>query len=134
MKELIRSKVWLSLLALLAILSLWDWPPASVLAANPIVEENQQPGSSDWVLLKPANDVDMQIKGYASATSVNLGGAITFYVSVSPAQNFTVEIYRMGWYDGAGGRLMQQIGPLNGAKQPAVTLDAATGLITAPWS
>ena len=134
MKELIRSKVWLSLLALLAILSLWDWPPASVLAANPIVEENQQPGSSDWVLLKPANDVDMQIKGYASATSVNLGGAITFYVSVSPAQNFTVEIYRMGWYNGAGGRLMQQIGPLNGAKQPAVTLDAATGLITAPWS
>ncbi|MEZ4712084.1 MAG: DUF6605 domain-containing protein [Caldilineaceae bacterium] len=131
---LARYKIWLFLLILLTIFTLFDWPPTAVFATNPIIAENQLPGSSNWVLLKPADDVNMQIKGFASATSVNQGNSITFYVTVTPAQTYTIEIYRMGWYNGAGGRRMAQIGPLNGVEQVAVTLDATTGLIGAPWS
>src|SRR5438552_1923689 len=48
---------------------------------SPVVLENQQPGSGNWQMwlrgIAPADDVNKQIKGYASATSVNKGGSIT---------------------------------------------------------
>src|SRR5437016_5554839 len=53
---------------------------------SPVVLENQQPGSGNWQMwlhnIPPADDVNQQIKGYASATSVNKGESITFYVTV----------------------------------------------------
>src|SRR5207245_606359 len=61
---------------------------------SPVVLENQQPGSGNWQMwlhgIPPADDVNQQIKGYASATSVNLGESITFYVTVNPAQQYTM--------------------------------------------
>src|SRR5437867_3640866 len=83
-------------------------------ANNPVVLENQQPGSDQWRLNLPgfqeADDATGQIKGYASATSVNKGQPITFFVTVNPAQTYTIDVYRMGWYQSKGGRLMQHIG------------------------
>src|SRR6266478_3619110 len=102
-------------------------PPAP---DNPIVLENQQPGTNQWRIPfgSAATDSGGQIKGYASATSVNKGENITFYVSVNPAQTYTIDIYRMGWYQGLSGRLMQHIGPLNGVQQPTCPTDATTGM------
>jgi len=114
--------------------------PVSVTVANvsPIVLENQQPGSENWGMFRsghqPADDAVKQIKGYASATSVNKGESITFYVTVTPAQNYTMDVYRMGWYQGLLGRLMQSIEPLQGVAQPACPVDAATGLIECDWT
>jgi uncharacterized membrane protein len=104
--------------------------------SNPIVIENQQPGTSNWQISYnfTATDVGGQIKGYASATSVNKGENITFRVSVNPAQTYTIDIYRMGWYQGLGGRLMQHIGPLNGVMQPTCPTDATTGMIECKWA
>src|SRR5437773_3749390 len=69
---------------------------------NPIVTENQQPGSTAWRLTPAliADDAIGQVKGYASATSVNQSESITFYVTVNPAQTYTIDIFRMGWYAG----------------------------------
>src|SRR5439155_114653 len=67
---------------------------------NPIVIENQQAGTSQWQISLIGTDAVGQIKGYASATSVNKGENITFYVSVNPAQSYTIDVYRMGWYQG----------------------------------
>src|SRR5437868_2562292 len=95
---------------------------------NPVVTENNLPGSTGWRIPAPgnlvANDADRQIKGYASATSVNKGETIGFNVSVNPAQSFTVDVYRLGWYGGTGGRLMRSIGPVSGATQPGCPMDA----------
>ena len=103
-------------------------------ADNPIVIENQQPGSSGWQLtLNSASDATGQIKGYASATSVNKGQSITFYVSVNPAQSYSIDVYRIGWYQGLGGRLLQHIGPFNGVQQAPCPSDPTTGLITCNW-
>jgi hypothetical protein len=109
---------------------------ATVSAQNPIVIENQQPGTSQWQIPwgSAATDVGGQIKGYASATSVNKGQNITFYVSVSPSQTYTIDVYRMGWYQGLGGRLMQHIGPLSGSKQTTCPTDATTGMIECHWA
>jgi hypothetical protein len=110
--------------------------PAYAQGSNPIVIENQQPGSSAWRIPFSAvgSDGTGQIKGYASAVSVNKGESVIFYVSVNPAQTYTIDVYRLGWYQGLGGRLMQHVGPLNGAQQPACPTDAATGLIECNWA
>lgn len=75
--------------------------PATAAQSNPIVVENQQPGTGAWDLQgnngNPGTDAVGQIKGYASATSVNKGENITFYVSVNPAHTYTIDVYRIGW-------------------------------------
>ena len=109
-------------------------------SASPIVVENLFPGSENWQMRRPgfqppADDDVKQIKGYASATSVNKGESITFHVAVTPAQQYTIDVYRMGWYQGRGGRLMMdRIGPLQGVQQPACPVDTATGLIECNWT
>jgi hypothetical protein len=109
-------------------------PAGASAADNPIVTENQQPGTSAWELGTEATDSGGQIKGYASATSVNKGDPIDFFVSVKPAQTFTIDVYRMGYYQGLGGRLLQHIGPLNGTQQATCPTDATTGLIACNWT
>ena len=102
-------------LAPLYISQLCAWALA---ASNPIVIENRQAGSTGWQLSSKVSSEDTnEIRGYASAVSINKGQSITFYVTVNPTQTFNIDVYRVGWYGGTGGRLMQQIGPLNGATQ-----------------
>ncbi len=110
--------------------------PASAQATNPIIIENQQAGSDAWRPWQTgasADDTSKQIKGYASATSVNKGGSINFHVTVRPAQSYTIDVFRMGWYQGKGGRLLQHIGPLNGVQQAVCPTNATTGLIECGW-
>ena len=131
-----RGLMTLCVFSMLAFLSAGE---LSLMAAtNPIVVENQQVGTTQWNIGQSgysiANDIGKQIKGYASATSVNKGSPITFYVTVSPAQNYTINIYRMGGYQGLGGRFMQSIGPIAGTQQPACPTDASTGLIQCAWT
>ena len=109
-------------------------PPAAAAQSNAIVIENQQPGTSQWQMSFRGTDAVGQMKGYASATSVNKGENITFYVSTNPAQAYTIDVYRIGWYQGLGGRLMQHIGPLNGVQQPTCPTDATTGMIECHWT
>ena len=105
---------------------------------NPIEAENCLAGSSGWLMnlntMNPADDVNGQIKGYASATSVNKGGSINLHVSVNPAQNYSIEIYRLGWYGGTGGRLIQTITGKSGSKQPDCPADATTGMVACNWA
>jgi hypothetical protein len=105
---------------------------------NPTYFENQQPGTLNWQIAlsgySRSDDGSLQIKGYASATSINKGESITFYITVNPVQTYTIDVYRVGWYGGKGGRLLQHTGPLNGVTQPAPTLDSTTGMIVCPWT
>src|SRR5438093_6465732 len=72
-------------------------------AANPIQTENAIPGTTTWQLSSPADA--RQIEGYASLTSVNVGGQIKFFVNTADS-TYNLAIYRMGWYGGSGGRLL----------------------------
>src|SRR5437870_5017904 len=111
-------------------------PAIPALAAdNPIVIENQLPGSTAWRLAPGliADDANGQIKGYASDLSVKQNESITLYVTVNPGQTYTIDIFRMGWYAGLGGRLRFHAGPLNGFQQSACVPDPTTGLIACNW-
>jgi hypothetical protein len=108
----------------------------AITAAQPtIVDENLKAGSSDWRMggagYQIGSDIGAEIKGYASETSVNVGQPITLFVSVSPAQQFKIDIYRLGWYGGTGGRLMVGGTWLSGETQAACPIEAA--LRTCDW-
>jgi hypothetical protein len=105
----------------------------ATIGGNPISVENRNAGTTAWELGRTAADAGGEIKGYASATSLNKGQSITFFVTVSPSQSYTIDVYRMGWYAGRGGRLMQHIGPLRGVPQPNCPIDGTTGMIACNW-
>ncbi len=118
-------------------------------AADSVAVENTKPGTTDWKLNNPAtmygdNDLNpsdyarAEIQGYASLTSVNRGGAISFYVRTINTNAYTLSIFRIGWYNGLGGRLM--LGPITlaGVVQPMppapVYQPTGTGIVECNWS
>src|SRR5262249_51940664 len=104
---------------------------ASVDAQNPTQLENSEVGTPNWQLTNPATN--REIEGYASLTSVNRGGQLSFYVNTADP-TFTLEIFRMGWYGGAGARLMSAGVTLAGTVQPIPAPDPTTGLVECDWT
>ena len=97
--------------------------------ANIIKVENARPGTDRWQLRHNPSD---EIAGYASATSAIAGETLRFFVSSSdPA--FTIEIFRMGWYGGLGGRRMTNAVERPGGPQPVPSPDAR-GMIRCNWT
>ena len=74
----------------------------------------------------------LAIEGYAGVTSVNRGEAVPLHVSTG-FSSYDLEIYRMGWYGGSGGRLMNRFAALSGGRQNDPFVDAATGMTAANW-
>lgn len=102
-----------------------------VYAQNPTQLENSKPGSPDWQLTNPA--MSHEIEGYASLTSVNRGGQISLFVNtIDPT--FTIDVFRMGWYGGAGARRMMAPVQWNGTQQIAPPPDSTTGVVDCNWS
>jgi hypothetical protein len=104
---------------------------AAAHASNPIQIENAKAGTSEWKITNLA--FNHEIEGYASVTSVNRGGQISLFVNTG-APSYTIEIFRMGWYGGTGGRRMTAAIQLSGIQQPAPTTDPVTGLIECAWT
>jgi hypothetical protein len=98
---------------------------------NPIAAENARAGTHDWQLERPA--LAREIEGYASATSVERGTTIALYVNTR-APAFVLEVFRIGWYAGAGARRV--FGPLHvaGTVQPEPEMHADTGLVDCAWT
>jgi uncharacterized repeat protein (TIGR01451 family) len=88
---------------------------------NETAVENANAGTTNWQLTNPATN--REIEGYASLTSVNAGSAISLFVSTS-APTYTMDIYRIGWYGGAGGRQMVSTISRTGVLQVTPSPDA----------
>ena len=91
--------------------------------SNLIVSENARPGTKDWMLRKTAIDPKTKyrcpwIEGYCTRPVLGAGDTQGFHVSTNPASSFTIDIYRMGFYGGDGGRHMTTLGPFPGRTQP----------------
>jgi len=109
-------------------------PEATVGAATGAIRaENQKPGSREWLLtkvdtvLEPKNPLgedqphfvrSRKIEGFASDTSFQAGDPATFFLSAAPAAEVTIDIFRLGWYQGQGGRLVASVGPVGVKPQP----------------
>jgi hypothetical protein len=101
---------------------------------NPIVLENLKRGTPGW--LGP-QVTDRSAEVYASQTDAAPGDRIALHVSTTPAASYRVLVYRIGWYHGVGGRLVECLpsctGSEVGAAQPVPAPDPATGEIAANW-
>jgi hypothetical protein len=103
---------------------------ASQISAR-IEGENTQPGSAGWKITDGADN--HEIEGYADRTSITPGQAITLFVS-TVAPSFHVEVYRMGYYQGFGGRLVAVSGNTPGGVQAAPLFTPGINMVEAPWS
>src|ERR1700730_9410402 len=131
----VTSRVWVSLIPLLLLGgALAAFQGAAVGQQNAIQLENARQGTTGWQLSNPANNAEgAQIEGSASATSVNRGGQISFFVRTT-SPTFTIAIYRLGWYGGLGGR--QEMAPvqLNAVSQPLPTPDPTYKMVECNWT
>ncbi|HMF98914.1 MAG TPA: N,N-dimethylformamidase beta subunit family domain-containing protein, partial [Vicinamibacterales bacterium] len=95
-------------------------------ATNPIPAENQLTGNprSEWDV---TGSGDSSIQGFATDISVNKGGTISFKVTTTAA-SFSMNIYRLGYYQGNGARKVATISSITGRNQPACITESATGL------
>ena len=105
--------------------------PANLDAANTVQVENAKAGSSDWQLADPATN--HEIEGYASLAGVSRGGQISFFVNTADP-TFTLEVFRVGWYGGAGARRMMAPVQLTGTKQTIPAPDPTTGIVECQWT
>ncbi len=105
----------------------------SIAAQNAIVLENQKAGTTAWEIPN-TNLANTQIVGYADATSINKGQAINFKVSLEQAGQYQIDVYRLGYYGGAGGRLINSTTGLNGVIQASPTINPNTRLVEYPWN
>jgi hypothetical protein len=110
--------------------------------SNVIQVENAKAGSTDWLLTRVARHDDeiyelgwhrrRGIEAYASHTSIKAGETLNVHVSTYPVNKYSVSIYRMGYYGGAGARLMRTLGPLQGTAEPTPQ-DGVRNLIECNW-
>ena len=101
---------------------------------NPIVTENALAGTpkSTWDI---SGAGDLSIQGFATDISVNKGTTVRFKIETEPVASFTITIYRLGYYQGNGARLITSLGTFSGTDQPDGSYNASTGLLNcANWS
>lgn len=123
-------------------------PPAKPPAPGPVPVEPPPPGNviqrenaktvaqgvtDAWLIADPEYAANGEIEGYASATSVGRGESIRLYVNTAEP-NYTLAVYRVGWYGGKGGRLVA--GPIQrtGVHQPPPAFDPVNRHAECAWT
>ena len=103
-------------------------------ADDPVRVENSLPGTSAWRIPQAPRG---SIEGYASGVSVLPGQTLPLHVSTAPGARYRVEVFRLGWYGGQGGRLLGCLpsctGDESGAPRSTPPFDPATGYLDAGW-
>ncbi|HTU39271.1 MAG TPA: N,N-dimethylformamidase beta subunit family domain-containing protein [Acidimicrobiales bacterium] len=94
-----------------------------------LIAENKKPGTLNWICnhVQPAH----ALEGFASQASAVHGDDVALFVNTTAAAVQT-QVYRMGYYQGYGGRLVLQTDFVPATPQPAPTVSAA-GTVSCPW-
>lgn len=110
---------------------------------NAIQVENSKLGTKEWMLTNVPFDTCQypdhffcrrkSIEGYCSQTSYFSGDTVQIHVSTEPAAEYKIDIYRMGYYGGLGGRFVATSGVLKGTSQPMPAIDKKTNLLECKW-
>jgi hypothetical protein len=104
-------------------------PPNSDTAQASVADENAHAGDAGWKDTGTADPATLAL--WASPYAVSAGGSLDLFVhSVTPT--VTLQVYRLGWYGGVGGRLVYTQQAIRGGIQPPCT-DASSGLVSCPW-
>ncbi|WP_247429529.1 DUF4082 domain-containing protein [Bradyrhizobium sp. 139] len=105
---------------------------------NPIVLENQKPGTPKSVWQIQPGDNSNLTQGFATAISTNVGGTVQLKINnLTGNPNYRVDVYRLGYYGGDGARLVTSLQhqAATAVVQPAPLRDPSRGLVDAGnWS
>ena len=127
------GKGLLAVAGVLALAATGGAQTASGATGNSVRAENAQPGTTSWFIDTPRQD---EISGYFGDVSYLPGDSATLYVD-SNGDPFSYTVYRMGYYQGLGGRRMTSGTVSENAVQPlpAVSEDYIGGakLLTTGW-
>ncbi|CAN5617795.1 hypothetical protein BH10ACI3_BH10ACI3_03510 [soil metagenome] len=92
---------------LLGISSVTVYSQEGCIVGNPIVMENTcNEGTTAWQIPVGPIGAAHGVEGYTDKVSVNAGEQIKFHLSSRPAQDVHIDIYRLGYYNGLGGRFI----------------------------
>ena len=92
-----------------------------------IIDENKKPGITDWQLtyVKSENHRSRLIEGYCYRTSLRVGESLDIFLSAErlsggkeSTTDVVIDLYRIGYYGGKGGRFMQPLYPFPVHTQP----------------
>lgn len=122
-RDLVKGALAASAAALAALAPSAGDSASTTRRSSIVADENQRPGHPDWQLShvrldKTGGFRSPWIEGYCSRQSVEAGETIQFMVSTTPAARFRIEVFRLGYYGGAGARRMTTLGPFDGGPQP----------------
>jgi Domain of unknown function (DUF4082)/Bacterial Ig-like domain/Bacterial Ig domain len=127
-----RRRLTSALAAVVAVSPLLVLSPAEAQAdpCDPVIGsevacENSKPGTprDEWFGANEWGDLD----AYTTRFSIQAGESLVFKVR-SPA-SYRVNIYRLGWYQGNGARLVGSIATRPPQQQPTCLTDSSTGLV-----
>lgn len=114
--------------------------PCATATYNAIACENTKPGTPESVWDVGAGSSNIQ--GFATDISVDVGSTINFKIDTK-STNYTITIYRMGYYQGDGARQITTVKPSATLpqNQPACLYVSSTGLtdcgnwaVSASWA
>jgi N,N-dimethylformamidase beta subunit-like, C-terminal len=98
-------------------------------------DSSPPPVTNSWRLDPPSDQ--HAVEGYASQISVAPGENLELHVSTTPEERYRIEIYRIGWYGGSGGRLIRCLPScsedIGGQALPTTSPDPQTGENEAGW-
>jgi DNA-binding beta-propeller fold protein YncE len=98
---------------------------------TPIRVENRLAGSAAFVLARPA--VNHEVEGYASTTSASAGDSVDLCVNVNVTQGVRWDLYRIGYYQGLGARLIDSGQKVRVSPQTLPSANPHTGLLECAW-
>jgi hypothetical protein len=103
-----------------------------------IVRENARPGSLGWAIHpRPTGGAlapyPAPIEGYLDKVSYQQGDALTLFVNTA-APHFRADVYRIGYYQGLGGRRVYSTPELVGQRQVVPAPTAGLNMIECNWS
>ncbi|WP_234380216.1 N,N-dimethylformamidase beta subunit family domain-containing protein [Streptomyces sp. CMB-StM0423] len=93
-------------------------------------DERDRSGTSDWRIRSQGPAA--AVAAYTDRVSVRPGDECGLYVSTT-APSFKVSAFRIGWYGGAGARLVWSSGRVRGRAQSGPRLVSGTRTIRAEW-
>jgi hypothetical protein len=97
-------------------------------SADWVVAENGRAGTLAWIM-----GATTRIYGYADRVSARRGDQVTLFVDPPPVP-YHLEVYRMGYYGGLGGRLVWRSATMSGGPaQPPPTVSSGTNMVECQW-
>src|SRR6266852_6243678 len=113
----LNKVVWVLILSA-ACVPLTGCATGDVPALQATFEELESGGAAVAAIQLTNPATNGEIEGYGSAVSVNRGEDIKLFVNTKEP-SFTLDVFRIGWYNGRGMRRMASAIRLAGVSQPA---------------